>query len=310
MSLTAAGDCFPPECGAVIKDWLRGLTPCTRVAYSGDLGDFAKFVGLDTSLEALRVLVEQGPGTANVTAMRYKTYLTERKLSSATVARRISALKSAIALLRTAGIVVWRLEVRLPKVTSYRDTRGPGVEGVRAMLGAIQGGSEKALRDRAIVRLLFDLALRREEAVSLDVEHLDFSGKRLWIKGKARGGEREAVTLPEPTANALRAYLKVRGNPSAGPLIMNIDRACKGSGRLTGDGVRKILISRATSAGIGKIRPHGLRHAAITAALDAGRDAREVLRFSRHKDPRTLFKYDDARQDFAGQVAADVAKLL
>jgi integrase/recombinase XerC len=55
------------------------------------------------------------------------------------------------------------------------------------------------------------------------------------------------------------------------------------------------------------VRPHGLRHAAITAALDAGLDVRRVAKFSRHRDLRTLTVYDDNRQDLAGVVAAVVA---
>jgi len=59
---------------------------------------------------------------------------------------------------------------------------------------------------------------------------------------------------------------------------------------------------------IGLVRPHGLRHAAITHALDVtGGDVRRVQKFSRHRDLRTLTVYDDNRQDIAGQVAAMVA---
>ena len=57
-----------------------------------------------------------------------------------------------------------------------------------------------------------------------------------------------------------------------------------------------------------KTRPHGLRHAAITAALDATNgDVRRVQRFSRHADARTLLIYDDARSDMGGEIAALIA---
>ena len=57
-----------------------------------------------------------------------------------------------------------------------------------------------------------------------------------------------------------------------------------------------------------KARPHGLRHAAITEALDkTGGDVRAVQRFSRHADVRTLQAYDDARTDLVGKVARLVA---
>ena len=61
-------------------------------------------------------------------------------------------------------------------------------------------------------------------------------------------------------------------------------------------------------AGIPHLRPHGLRHTAITQALELTRgDIRAVQRFSRHKDPRTVVLYDDAREDKAGEVAKLVA---
>ena len=61
------------------------------------------------------------------------------------------------------------------------------------------------------------------------------------------------------------------------------------------------------SAGL-KARPHGLRHAAVTAALDlTGGDIRAVQKFSRHRDVRVIERYDDSRQDLAGDVARRVA---
>ena len=55
------------------------------------------------------------------------------------------------------------------------------------------------------------------------------------------------------------------------------------------------------------VRPHGLRHAAITAALDLTGDLRAVQRFSRHRDVRVLTRYDDNRADLGGVVARTVA---
>jgi len=60
-------------------------------------------------------------------------------------------------------------------------------------------------------------------------------------------------------------------------------------------------------AGIkGRVRPHGLRHAAITAALDR-RDVRDVAKFSRHKRLETLVLYDDRRKDVGGDIARELA---
>jgi integrase/recombinase XerC len=72
--------------------------------------------------------------------------------------------------------------------------------------------------------------------------------------------------------------------------------------------VARIVAAASEVAGVGTVRPHGLRHAAITHALDvAGGDVRRVAKFSRHRDLRTLTIYDDNRTDLAGEVAALVA---
>jgi integrase/recombinase XerC len=62
----------------------------------------------------------------------------------------------------------------------------------------------------AIVRVLFDLALRRSEVTGLDLEHVDIRANRLWVLGKGRK-ERKAMTMPPRTLNALKAWLKRRG---------------------------------------------------------------------------------------------------
>lgn len=299
-----------PELASVVVDWLKGLATCTRRAYEGDLIDFARSLKMNSPLDAIRLLVQSGAGAANMIALKYRNQLADRKLAPATIARRLAALRSAVALVRVAGLVEWRLEVRSPKVVPYKDVRGPGVHGARALLEACGETGEKALRNRVLVRLLYDLALRRDEVVSLDLEHVDLAGRRLWIKGKARGGEREPVTLPGPTLDVLRTHLAARGNPTGGPLFVNFDRARKGVGRLTGDGLRKIIQQLGKRAGIGRVRPHGLRHAAIIGARRAGVDVRLVSVFARHKDIRTTMRYDDDLRDDAGGVSAIVAGLL
>jgi integrase len=76
------------------------------------------------------------------------------------------------------------------------------------------------------------------------------------------------------------------------------------AGRLTGRAVRLIVAGIARLAGLDRVcRPHRLRHAAIIEALDRGRDVRDVAKFSRHKDVRTLLIYDDSRRDVGGDIA-------
>jgi integrase/recombinase XerC len=151
-----------------------------------------------------------------------------------------------------------------------------------------------------LLRLLHGLGLRRSEVVAIDLEDVDLEGGAVWILGKGRTAK-ERLTLPEPTRAALAAWIKVRG-PEPGPLFINFDRRLKGR-RLTGDGLYFLVRKLGAQAGFG-VRPHGLRHGAITEALDITRgDVRSVQKFSRHRDLRTLLVYDDNRLDLAGDVA-------
>jgi integrase/recombinase XerC len=107
----------------------------------------------------------------------------------------------------------------------------------------------------------------------------------------------------------------------AGPLFVSLDPGAGRAGRrgrpraaaerLTGEGVAHILAVLGERAKIGgRVRPHGLRHTAITALLDAGAGLREAQRFSRHADPRTLMRYDDNRSDIGGAMARVVSDLM
>jgi len=94
------------------------------------------------------------------------------------------------------------------------------------------------------------------------------------------------------------------GDP--GPLFVNFDRAGKGQ-HLTGAAVYHIVGWLGAKAGL-MVRPQGLRHLAITTALDrTNGDVRAVATFSRHQDLRTLSRYRDNRPDLAGKVASLVA---
>jgi len=292
----------PPD---LVAAFLAGRKATTLGAYRRSLEDFARFAHAASIDDAARTLLARGHGEANRLALAYRAGLIQRELAPATVNARLAALRSLVKLAGTLGLVPWRLEVPGVKAKAYRDTRGPGREGVSAILGnAARRADRKGARDAALVRLLHDLGLRRAEAVALDVADVDLDGGAVYIVGKGRG-EKERFTLPEPTAAALRAWLDARG-PEPGPLFVNLDRAGKGH-RLTGRSVHRIVERLGKQAGI-KARPHGLRHAAITEALDkTGGDVRAVQRFSRHADVRTLQVYDDARTDLAGKVARLVA---
>jgi integrase/recombinase XerC len=238
-------------------------------------------------------------------ALAYKARMVERGLSAATINRRLAALRSLVKLGRTLGVVPWVLEVQNAKAQPYRDTRGPGRDGFLAMLRQLGGRSDaKAVRDRAILRLLYERALRCCEVCRLDVADIDMQDGVAMVLGKGRTAK-EPLTLAPPTVAAVKAWLEVRGD-APGPLFVNLDRA-HGRKRLSGTAVYDLVRELGDVVGI-RARPHGLRHAAITEALDRGTDVRAVQRFSRHRDLRVLLVYDDNRDDLGGRVTYALAE--
>src|SRR5262249_49357199 len=122
--------------------------------------------------------------------------------------------------------------------------------------------------------------------------------------GKGRTAK-TTLTMPPETKAAVDGWITLRGE-DPGPLFRSKHRG-HGQKRLTAAGLYWMVRELGNKAGV-KTRPHGLRHAAITVALDAtGGNIRAVQRFSRHRDVRILERYDDNRTDLAGDVAKKVA---
>lgn len=298
-----------PDRSDLIDTFLAGRAPRTLKAYRRDLEDFRRFLGAADLEAAARTLLSQPPGEANRLVLLYRHQLKERGLQPTTINRRLAALRSLVKLARTVGLVSWALEVQNEKVVPYRDTAGPGLSGLRLLLGQLEGHEDrKSVRDQAIVRLLYDLALRVSEVASLDREDVDLEAGRVAVCGKGRS-QQETLSVPTPTQSALAAWVELRG-PDPGPLFPNVDRAGKGSGRITRQGIHALVQKLGQQAGI-RVWPHGLRHTAITEACKAaqanGLDLEEVLDFSRHADVRTLMVYRDRERNVQGRLATLVA---
>ena len=297
---------IPPTATSVVNEFLRGRKATTRRAYAGDLQYFATFIGAADAEEGARLFLERGRGEANAVVLSYRNFMVERGLAPNTVNRRLAAVRSLVKMARMCDVVQWGLDVGNVKAEAYRDTAGPGVDAVRKMIDAAGKGKNrhKALRDVAMLRLMADCGLRRAEVLGLDVCDYDTAGK-VRILGKGRS-EKEWVSLPGFVHDAISAWLGARGI-TPGPLFTNFDRGGR-SGRLSGSALYSIVKKYGTAAGV-DARPHGLRHTAITRALDAtGGDVRRVAMFSRHSDIRVLTRYDDARHDHAGDIALLVSE--
>lgn len=290
---------------------LTGLKPQSAEGYRKDFRDFARFARAATIEEALWGLLRLEQGQANAVVLAYMGELTARKLSPATISRRLSALGRAVHMAQVVGLTSVTLHVDPPKAEAFRDTSGPGARGWHQILesatAAAAGSEPKALRDLAIVLLLHDLGLRRGEAASLDYpEDLDVSRPAVQILGKGRRAK-EWLTINPRTRDALGAWIQVRGD-WPGPLFTRCDSAAgHGHGRLSGWAINRLVGGLGDTAKVGrKVRAHGLRHQAITEALDAGWDVRDVKQFSRHGKIDTVLIYDDRRKDVAGQITRSI----
>jgi integrase/recombinase XerC len=294
------------------REFLAGRSPNTLSAYAQDLAAFAAFQCAGSAGRALEALTGLRAGEGNSRLLAWRAAMVEAGLAPATINRRLTAVRSALRFARTIGATTWVPEIKGLKAQSYRDTRGPGLAGTRALLGAASEKSPaKAARDIAIIRLMFDLGLRRGEVVGLDLDDVDHSGRRLWVLGKGRT-QKEARTLPAPTLEAIDRWLALRSavaHEAEPALFVNTARFKPGR-RITGHGLYRVIRSLGDLAGI-RARPHGLRHASITAALDTSNgDVRAAQAHARHANPQTTMRYDDNRQDLAGKVAAKLADTL
>ena len=114
-----------------------------------------------------------------------------------------------------------------------------------------------------------------------------------------------AVDGARSNGAGMAGWIEARGNES-GPLFHRCDGHQVVAGvRLSGESIRQLVRRLGIAAGASRtVRPHGLRHAAATTALDAGKDVREVRKFTRHATLDMVLRYDDQRGDTAGEIAA------
>ena len=160
--------------------------------------------------------------------LQYRQQLIEAKLAPSTINVRLSALKSFVDYARQVEQCSFNLaDVTCLKVESYGDTTGIAVAGFRKMLQIPDRSTVKGIRDYAILRLLWDNALRRNEICSLNVGDFSASG-RLSILGKGKI-QKSQIDLSPATTIAISQWLAARDDyRSDDPLLTSLDRRSKG----------------------------------------------------------------------------------
>ncbi|WP_338438712.1 tyrosine-type recombinase/integrase [Synechococcus elongatus] len=306
---------------APVQDWdvLQMLledhrSPNTRRAYEQDLRlFFAWWLDEDPHPEAIAHWLNLPQSEAIAVVLRWKASMRDRGLAEATINRRLAALKSLVRFSRRLGRCNFSLEdVKGDRVQSYRDTTGTTPERFRELLALPDRQTARGSRNYAILRLLWENALRRSEVVRTRIQDLEISDRRLWILGKGKGRQRQPVSLSIEMVQALQTWLSFHPDPEPEqPLFTALDRSSYGQ-PLSDQAVYLLVKRSAEAIKLGKrLSPHRIRHSAITAALDAtGGNVRLVQKLSRHSRLETLQRYDDARQNFQGECTEHLARML
>jgi integrase/recombinase XerC len=331
----------------------------TRAAWRWDVVVIGRFLGIHDPALVAAAFIAGGRGQAIALALRYRQYELERGQSAAACNRRLATMRKITVIARSLDLIDWVIDSSdipaLPS-TPYRDTRGPGEDGWAAMwkVALNAGDTGIARRNRALLRLMHDLALRASEVLGIDVEDLDLDGLRVAVKGKGKAAK-EWMSINATVERYLREWLATRGT-DPGPLFTSYagfrssalrhqiammrdrgmtwdtvaatlnDEGMPGSltawtgkrlrrwyslqgyaavpSRLGYRDLLRYIVGLGERAGLDRhATPHQLRHLSITTALDrTGGDVRKVQRYARHASPQTTIRYDDNRQDLAGEI--------
>jgi integrase/recombinase XerD len=279
---------------ALVLDFLahlefeRGLSNNTLAAYRTDLLQYGGF------------LAEREVGATEATALDVSEFLAElaagdgderRPCSAATIHRKAACLRSFYKHLRredlvsedpTAALTAPRRGKKLPQVLSHGE--------VKSLLAQPRGSEPAALRDRALLELMYACGLRASEAIGLEVGDVDL--ERSFVRPYGKGSKERIVPVGTEAAAAVRNYLrsgrpKLVGSGTEHKLFVN-----QRGGGLTRQGLYKIIRGHARKAGLdGKMSPHTLRHTFATHLLSGGCDLRSVQEMLGHADISTTQMY-------------------
>jgi integrase/recombinase XerD len=265
----------------------RGLSRNTLEAYRSDLLQLAAYLerrGLDLEsaehAELAGFLDELAAGSDDRPAV-----------APATLQRKVACLRSFYRHLRrdevvdhdpTADLRAPRKSQKLPQVLS-RDE-------VSRLLATPRGTHPAALRDRALLELMYACGLRASEATGLSIGDVDVRHGVLRARGK--GSKERLVPVGRQAVSAVEAYAQ-RGRPA---LIGSRDQdrlfVNHRGGELTRQGLYKIVQRHARAAGLdGKMSPHTLRHTFATHLLAGGCDLRALQEMLGHADIATTQIY-------------------
>ena len=265
----------------------RGLAANTVEAYRRDLDVYGRFlheVGIadprEVMADDLEAFVAWLRSTPSAHGRLYATSSVARIVVAVRGFHRFLAREGLTAEDVSSGIGTPRADRALPKALS--------VEQVERLVGAPVGEEARALRDRAMLELLYGAGLRITELIMLDVDDVDDAERLVRVHGK--GDKQRLVPYGEVAGRALERWL-VGGRPDLAPGTPALFVNARGD-RLSRQGVWKIVRHHAERVGLGeKVSPHTLRHSFATHLLDGGADVRAVQELLGHASVTTTQVY-------------------
>ena len=268
----------------------RGLAPNSLAAYRRDLARYLSWCEAHGIVEPSAV---QENDIADFLVALREGDADHRPLAASSAGRSVVAVR---------GFTRFAAREGLTTVDPGKDIRPPTlakklpkaitVSEVEAILDAASAdGTPRALRDRALIEVLYATGARISEAVGLDVDDLDLDTASVLLRGK--GSKERIVPVGRLAVASVGAYL-VRGRPvlvgsgRGGPALFVNHRG----GRLTRQSAWSILAAAVQRAGVtAEVSPHTMRHSFATHLLDGGADVRVVQELLGHASVTTTQIY-------------------
>jgi integrase/recombinase XerD len=284
---------FTSEEEFALAGFLAGYSGLTREAYALDLRQYVQWC----AERAVTVF-----GARRVDIESFGRHLETHGRARATIARRLCTITCFYRYAEQEGLIATSpaVHVRRPRLDYESHATGLDRNEVGAMLVAAGLGEPS---DHALISLLALNGLRVSEATGADIERLGLERGHRTLTIVRKGGKIVTIPLAPRTARAVDLAV---GERHEGPIFRGSNH-----GHLDRHAASRIVRRVARRAGITKrVGPHTLRHAFITAALDAGVPLRDVQEAASHADPRTTMRYDRARVSLDRHATYSVATFI